>query len=412
MSCYEIAFEGTVPLKADIALPASKSISNRLLVLHYLSNKRIQITNLSEANDTRLLQSILSQASLPHEIDCKDAGTVFRFLLSLCAAQPNQQFKLWGTPRLMKRPHDILIKALLKLGATIAWQEHNEYVEIIGTPLKSKHIKLRGDISSQFISSLCLVACTLPHGLSLHLEEPILSRPYIDMTINLLQQVGIPAVIKGNDIHIPPTLFSTHSVEVENDWSSACFFYALVMLSPSAELCLKNLSLPSLQGDAYISKLSAHFHIQTIEKGKDIWVIKEREMEVKPQNFDLSHFPDLAIPIITICAYKYPQISFSGLEHITYKESNRFLSLQKELTKLGIKLHMENGRINSTHTSTFGEQKAISFCAHDDHRIAMSISLLGLQTGKILLDNVGCVQKSFPDFYGQLKKLGFSLKAC
>lgn len=405
-----IKYIGNGNIDAKVQLPSSKSISNRLLVLNYLSGYLLQIENLSEARDTKILNELLAHTELPETIDCQDAGTVFRFMLAVCAIQEGQSFKLSGTKRLLQRPHDTLINALIELGADIHWAPSKEYLIIKGKKLHGKKLLLAGDISSQFVSALCLIAPKIVGGLHLEIIPPLLSKPYIKMTLNLMKQVGIAYRWELNTIFIQEQNFlkSQQHFVVENDWSSACFFYAMAILSKEATIKIQNLSLNSIQGDAAIAQFSSVFGVESIEKENDLLLIKKKSLQpTKAQHFSLGGYPDLAIPLITACAIQHPKTTFSGLEHLRHKESDRINSLKVELEKVGIFLKEVNGHITFTRSETRLLDKIIPFSSHNDHRMAMSLSLLSLHFGQISLDNIACVGKSFPAFFEQIRPLGF-----
>ncbi len=407
---HKIEYSGQGIMDGKVQLPSSKSISNRLLILNYLCGQSLQIDNLSAARDTKILAEILTSSNIAPVIDCKDAGTVFRFMLALCAIQEGQSFKLCGTKRLLERPHDILIKALRELGADIEWAASKEYLIIQGKQLRSKALKLPGDISSQFISALCLIAPKVKGGLSLEIEAPILSKPYISMTLDIMQDIGLAHSWNNQSIRIEEQHFprKSQNIIVENDWSSACFFYALAILSKKASIKIDNLPLKSLQGDAQMAVFAQGFGIQSIEKGNHLHLIKKEAAKAsEAKHFELGNYPDLSIPFITACAIMHPKTTFSGLEHLRHKESDRINSLKIELEKVGIFLKEQNGHISISQQTPLDLDKSVIMSSHDDHRIAMSLSLLSLHFKEVLLDNIDCVSKSFPTYFEQIAPLGF-----
>ena len=413
MNWHNIEYGQIENKEVHIHLPASKSISNRLLILQYLSSPSFEIEELSKANDTILLKKILDDKELRQDIFCQDAGTALRFITSLCASYANKTFTIRGTDRLLERPMQALFDCLNQLGAQVKLLQTKDgakFISVQGAQLKSTPLTIAGNVSSQFISGLCLIAPQIENGIDLTIEEPILSRPYIEMTLSLMRELGIDSTFEKNHISIPAQKVQAKNLVVEADWSSACFFYSLMILSEkTAPIYLYGLREDAIQGDQFIADLAEQFGIKTTYG--DLGANLRKEFSAKlPNEIDLEAYPDLAVPLIVACAFKYPQITFKGLEHLKLKESNRVYALQENLEKFGILLHEEKGRISFEKKTTISTNKIVKIHTHADHRIAMSFALVATLGHSIALDNIECINKSFPDFFEQMNKLGIRLK--
>lgn len=402
-------------LSGEVSLPASKSISNRLLVLHFLHGGKLPSQPLSDAHDTRLLQQLLLQMTPSTSeviLDVQDAGTVLRFLTAVAASREGQTYILRGTARLHERPVKDLVDALRQLGANIQYEDQEGFppLRIAGQQLRGGRVEVSANISSQFISALCLIAPGLDEGLRIQLLGQVVSSPYIDMTLGVLKQAGVASCRQGQTILIPSQSLRLSALDVESDWSSASFFYAMAMLNPDTNILLRNLSSDSLQGDAEVRNWAQHFGITSTEEKDGLRICRKTSVpETTVLHFDASAYPDMAIPIMVACAIHYPSCTFSGLHHLDYKESRRLSALQAELDRVGISLLYENDLLQFKHREHALEQKEISFTTYHDHRIAMALSLLSLTGCQVHLDDGVCVQKSFPSYWQELTKLGFNV---
>lgn len=413
MNWSSVQYKPTGNVDITIDLPASKSISNRLLILRHLANDGFEIENLSKANDTKILQSILKNEELPRIINCEDAGTVLRFMSCLCATKNGRQYILTGTKRLLNRPFEPLAKNLNELGARIITETSNneiEQIEIEGNYLENTPLMIQGNLSSQFISGLCLIASEIKNGLQLQIAEPIYSRPYIQLTLDLLSELGVNSSFENNEIRIAEQQIQGKNIRVESDWSSACFIYCLMLLSNDIDvITIKDLAKQDLQGDKYIASLCSQFGIKTTYEENGV-ALKRTQVTNVPNTLSLENYPDLAVPFIVICAFCYPDIRLNGLSLLQLKESNRITVLQQNLEKFGIDLVSEKGSIWFKKIAKSPLGNTIKIETHHDHRIAMSFALLATLGFTIELDDTECIGKSFPDFFGQMKKLGIYLK--
>lgn len=399
-------------LQGEILLPASKSISNRALIIQAICKKECIINNLSDANDTILLKNLLDKINRQEEeiiIDVEDAGTACRFLTSLLAIQHNKKFILKGTERMHLRPIGDLVDALVSLGANIEYIEETGFLplKIIGTNIQGGDVHIQTTISSQFISSLCLIAPVLPLGLNIHFLSEVVSESYVEMTLNVMQKFGIAYISDKQHISIPPQEYRPQRITIENDWSSACFFYCMTFLKKEVLFYFPFLQKESIQGDAYIAKIAEQFGIESIQNEDGILLKKSNSLHSIPASLDLSHYPDLAIPFIVCCAISYPTILIRGLHHLEYKESERLTALTIELLKIGVELIYQNDELRFVQLEHFGQNTTVSFSTYNDHRISMALSIVSILGIDVTLDDSQCVQKSFPTFWKELEKIGF-----
>lgn len=409
-------------LIGSVQLPSSKSLSNRALMLQALFPTKISIQNLSEANDTVLLKNILNQLqsyiqfnqSETLTINAEDAGTTFRFLTAYLSSLKNFEFILTGTERMCNRPVHELVDALIQIGADITYIDKKGFppLSIKGKNLKGGTIHINASVSSQFISALCLLAPTLEQGLTILLDGQIVSQPYINMTLSLMQKVGIESLFHNNKISIEKQTPKQTCLTIENDWSSATFFYGMAMMSNNdVNLFLPNLNRQSLQGDSFIVELATHFGIETnAVNGDGIRVFKNKQFVLNHNlAIDLTAYPDLAIPFIVACATCYPSVTIKGIAHLEYKESKRLTALTTELKKIGIELEYNLEILRFKQIHQLDTTLKINFHTYDDHRIAMSLSMLAILGYEVYLDSTECVQKSFPEYWLQLQQLGFEI---
>lgn len=384
-------------------LPSSKSISNRSIILDALAGNKSQLLNLSEANDTRLMQELIQ--SPKGVLDVEDAGTTMRFLTAYCAIT-NKSKTISGTDRMKQRPLTILVEALRKLGAEI------EYVEKEGFPpiktngfkgQKTKSLAIRGDVSSQYISAIMMVAPLLPEGLHLKFEGTVTSRPYIEMTASLMRQFGVPCQVNEQGVQIPHQSYSPTQLTVESDWSAASYWFAFVALAEKAEVDLPNMTLRSLQGDRVIVDIMETLGVKSEPRGNALKLIKKDH-----QNnivWDFTHCPDLAQTVAVVCAAKGIEGAFTGLESLRIKETDRIKALQQELEKLGANFLEHNGKwiLTPSQKRSF---KKLSFNTYLDHRMAMAFAPLAAMTD-VTIENPEVVKKSYPKFWEDIIGLGF-----
>jgi len=425
-------------VKGTVHLTGSKSECNRALIIEALSNGKVKVENISDAADTVTLAGILraevrdkrleisqtnnsgvnplsSNLQSPiSEINIGPAGTAMRFLTAYFTLQPacrtgrDEEVILTGSERMKQRPIGILVDALRELGA------HIEYVENEGFPpikLKgsleqlSNKVSIKGNISSQYITALLLIAARLPFGLELNIEGELTSRPYVEMTLAMLQTAGIQHTWEGNTISIKHQEFTPTLLHVEPDWSAASYWYAIAALADEAELFLPGLTQYSLQGDSVITEIMANFGITSQFKDGGVYLQKEVKPVIR-KIFDLKECPDLAQTIIVVCAALGHEATFTGLETLKIKETDRIKALQNELAKIGVKL-IEKGQVYKLDCSEKFIPERIFVNTYDDHRMAMAFAPLALLINEVEIEDAQVVEKSYPAFWKDLEKVGF-----
>lgn len=403
-------------LTGHLTLAGSKSIANRALIIRALCAEDFPIHHLATAKDTRLLSTLLD--SHAEVRDAGAAGTTFRFLTAYLALQPGIQV-LTGTERMKQRPIGLLVEALRSLGAQIDYLEEEGYPPLrIGPPAglgKTNRIRIPADTSSQYISALLMIGATLPGGLELTLQGKVVSRPYIEMTLALMAYFGVEHYWEGPVIRVPSQPYRPRPFTVEADWSAASYYYAMAALAEGADLRLDGLQAGSVQGDAVLPEMMQAFGVTTVFEENGIRL--RREKCVLPARFDWDFLtcPDLAQTLAVVCAGLGVEGRFSGLETLRIKETDRIAALQQELAKVqaGIAEVPAAGmpRPDSTYFAVNGKARVLdcpSFATYEDHRMAMAFAPLAL-LGDIAIEEPGVVEKSYPDFWKDLEKIGFEI---
>ena len=391
---------------STIYLNSSKSESNRLLIIKALSEKEITIKNLSKAIDSVLLKNLLESENLV-VWDAQDAGTSFRFLTSFLAIK-KEHVVLSGTERMKQRPVKVLVDALNKIGAEILYLENEGfppiYVKGKINQVKNK-LDIPGDISSQYISSLLLIAPLLEKGIEINIEEPFYSRPYVNMTLNLMNSFGIKSEVKGNKISIKNQEFSSGSYIVESDWSAASYWYSILSISDNINnLTLQGLKKKSNQGDSVISELMKSFGVNTQYKEDGI-VLTKIKLDTEEIELDFRDCPDLAQTILVVAAYHKIKLKVSGVESLKIKETGRLLAMKNELKKIGCDFY-EEGNYWLLEKRRREIDDELSIDTYKDHRMAMAFAPLASKKSMIINDP-DVVVKSYPTYWEDLKKVGF-----
>ncbi|TWR25135.1 3-phosphoshikimate 1-carboxyvinyltransferase [Mucilaginibacter pallidiroseus] len=413
-----------------IQLTGSKSECNRALLIEALSDGKVKVENISDAADTVTLAGILkpeindqrseisSDRSLTSnlqsqtsEVNIGPAGTAMRFLTAYYAIG-NQGVVLTGSERMKQRPIGILVDALRTLGAEISYEEKDGYppIRLSGNfTQKTDKISIKGNISSQYITALLLIAPKLPQGLEVHIEGDLTSRPYVEMTLAMLKQAGIQYNWNDNVIAIAHQPYQETTLLVEPDWSAASYWYSIAALSDEAELFLPGLTSYSLQGDSVITEIMASFGITSVFKDGGVHLKKETKPLLRTE-FDMIKCPDLAQTVIVICAALGHEATFTGLETLKIKETDRVLALQTELAKMGVKLIEENEVYRLDCSGRFIPQQMF-VGTYDDHRMAMAFAPLAIIIPELEIEDADVVEKSYPAFWTDLEKVGFFSKA-
>jgi len=401
----------------ELILPASKSISNRLLVMQYLSGGNINVKNLSTADDTVLMQDLLAKIQRhlsggdPNrycELDCGNAGTVFRFLTALLASQPGKWI-LTGSERMKKRPVGPLCKNLQQLGASIGYigEEGFPPIRIHGKTLRGGQIRPDTSQSSQFVSALLMIAPLLNNGLILELSNTVASRPYIDMTLALMRDAGIEINSENNLIRVKHGNYNDHSFEVEPDWSSTSYWFEVAALSPGVEIFLKGLSLQSLQGDVALADIFSLLGVGSYDNGYGVIVKKIAEPEFE-LIYNFSNCPDLVPAVAATCVALNIDATLSGLENLRIKESDRLQVLKNELTMINPHIEISgNGIMRIDKQEKPDRHQSMRFSTYNDHRMAMAFAPLALCFNNVVIENPLVVSKSYPSFWDDARQLGF-----
>ncbi len=392
-------------VNATVSLPSSKSITNRALIVQALCHNSIVIENASEAEDSNILKSALRD--LTSFIDVKDAGTAFRFLTAFLSIQPGS-FILTGSERMKQRPIGVLVNALRMIGADIEFLERDNFppLKINGKKLVGGNLRIDASESSQYISALLLIAPKLSLGLRLELAGKINSVSYIEMTLSLMKYFGISIQRNGNFIDIPCQDYSPKVLRVENDWSSASFWYEIAALSEKSEIVLRGLNKKSIQGDVVIDEIMEKFGVHSVESGEDIVIRKTNKLELPSFfDFDFSSCPDLVLPVATVCTVLKIPSMFRGVKNLRIKESDRLNALKNELVKIGGNLIVEED-LFSIEPGEYLNDETI-FHSYNDHRMVMAFAPLALKLNEVIIDDHLPVNKSFPDFWNNLRNAGF-----
>jgi 3-phosphoshikimate 1-carboxyvinyltransferase len=392
-------------LKGTINLPASKSEANRALIIAALSGGSSEIQNLSEANDTQLLQRLLKSDAAT--IDAEDAGTVMRFLTAYYAIT-GQQKTLTGTERMCQRPIKILVDALTELGASIEYLGEEGYppLKLNGFAGSGKsYLKVRSDISSQYISALLMIAPLLPDGLVLKLEGKIGSRPYIEMTLSLMQHFGVTATFEGNRITVQHQEYKPATFAVEPDWSAASYWYSMVALAKDAEIILPGLKANSYQGDSAIVDIMNRLGVYTEFTENGVTLTKKRCQ--KRLSYDFTNCPDLAQTIVALCAALGVTLEMTGLESLRIKETDRIQALQIEVLTMGASLNEITPGVFQMEPALITKRE-LSFRTYQDHRMAMAFAPIALLES-VQIQEPSVVRKSYPRFWEDLEKIGFEV---
>ncbi len=398
---------GKFPKNSIINIGGSKSESNRLLILK-AQFQNITIKNLSESDDTNVLQQGLKTVN--GTVNVHHAGTAMRFLTAYFSAKEGAEIILTGSQRMQERPIGVLVDALNNLGADIQYLQNEGYppLKIKGKKLQKRNVAVQADISSQYISALMLIAPMLPNGLEITLKGKTISKPYIEMTLSLLKQIGVQANFHNNIVSIS-SLDKIEAIEiiVESDWSAASYFYSLVALSEDLEITLTSFSEDSLQGDAALSSIYKKLGVQTVFNTSDNSISLSKKNKQLPDSLklNLTNTPDLAQTVAVTCFGLGIACELKGLQTLKIKETDRLSALQIELTKLGAVVHIDCASIRIRKSTQLVPNVIIE--TYQDHRMAMAFAPLALKT-PLRINNAGVVSKSYPNFWKDLKKTGIS----
>ena len=393
-----------------ITLPSSKSISNRILIIKELCPVEFKIHNISSSDDTVVLCKSLKNINNP-VFDVGAAGTAMRFLTAYFSLLKGERI-ITGSDRMKQRPIGELVSILSDLGAKIEYLENESFppLKINGNNLTAKALTIRGDISSQFISALLLIAPYLEGHFSLTIDTKVLSKEYIWMTIKLMEIYGIDIVWNNQTIHVKKGQYSPVDMHVESDWSSASYWFEIVSVSDNASIELIGLQKESLQGDSVLPVLFQKMGVETVFTNSGL-KISSQPADCSFFEFDFSNNPDLAQTLVVTLVAKNIPFKITGLDNLSLKETDRIQALINEFKKLGITLEDES----NFGLSWQGNEKIIIPENHivetyDDHRMALAFAPLALINKSITIQNPGVTTKSYPGFWNDLKEVGFDVE--
>lgn len=407
MGSYTIKFLYP-PKDISIKLNSSKSESNRLIIIKALSKEKIEIKNLSNANDTSLLNNLINFNST-NTWNAEDAGTSMRFLTSYLSLTKNGAL-LTGTDRMKKRPIKILVEALREIGANILYKEEEGYPPInIKRKIVQKinNIDIRGDVSSQYISSILMIAPKLENGLGINIINPFYSKSYVKMTLSLMEVFGIKYLFSENQIIIKSQDYKGGSYTVESDWSAASYWYSILSINKDIDkINLIGLRNKSLQGDQIIAKIMSLMGIFTNFNDSGIEIRKNNSV-CDYLELDFKDCPDLAQTVLIVASYHKIKLKIYGVESLKIKETDRLTAMKNELHKIGVSFYKkENFWILDKRKKDF--PKSVSIDTYKDHRMAMAFAPLASEID-ITINNPEVVKKSYPMFWDDMKKVGYSI---
>ena len=402
----------TYSVSGTVKIPGSKSISNRILIIKALSGLDFEIENLSDSDDTLYLKRALEKANSSNIINVGHAGTDIRFLTAFLSIK-NGDYELTGSERLQQRPIKDLVDALRIFGADISYKNNEGFppLQIKGKQLQGGAVNISGNISSQFITALLLVAPYFTDGLELTIKNELVSKPYIDMTITLMKQFGASVIWSENKITVKPIPYSYNRKEffVESDWSAVSYYYSIVALSSAGtKLTLKNLFKNSLQADSACEKIYRNLGVETEFKNNEIIISKIKEANKLPLELDFIQCPDIAQTVVCSCVGLQIPFRFTGLQTLKLKETDRIIALKHECKKFGIELEVTDNSIQWNGEQSLSQEISNSVSTYNDHRMAMSIAPLCLLVKNVMIENAEVVSKSYPLFWEHIKSIGIN----
>lgn len=399
---------GAKSIYTDINLPASKSISNRALILKALSKSSFPIENLSDCDDTRVMIEAFESNS--NGFDIGAAGTSMRFLTAYLSRVPGE-WTITGSKRMQERPINILVEALNSLGARIEYLKNPGFppLKIKGTALEGGDIYLSGGISSQFISALLMIAPTMEKGLTIHLEGDVISIPYIKLTLKMMEEFGVKCDWDGNKIRVFPEDYKPTKYTVESDWSAASYWYEIAALADKAKIELKGLFKESGQGDSKVAELFVDLGVDT-EFTEDGIILTKTERITKKMFHNFVNEPDLAQTFVVTCCLMNIPFLFTGLQSLKIKETDRIEALKAEMKKLGYVITDSQNSIMEWDGERCDPETDPVIATYEDHRMAMAFAPAAIKLDTLKIAEPTVVTKSYPSYWKDLKKAGFTIK--
>ena len=398
-------------IEGEIDLPASKSISNRVLLLNALCATPGRLSNLAQCDDTDAVLSALAQPDAS-EVNIGAAGTAMRFLTAYFATREGREVVIDGTERMRQRPIGVLVDALRQLGADIEYVEAEGYppLKITGTRLHGGALTVSGSVSSQYITAILLIAPVIG-GITLTIEGEIMSRPYIDMTLALMARYGVKAEWRENVIHVPAGEYTALDFTVEADWSAASYWWAMQAIVPQSRITLKGLEPQSLQGDSHIAELMSQMGVTGNWCGRYLDLRSNGGVGCCCSTFaDLSGTPDIAQTLVVMLCLMGRPFRITGLRTLRIKETDRLEALRTELRKLGYVVKVEGDDAISWHFETTAAEASPHICTYHDHRMAMAFAPAAIRFPGLIIDDAQVVSKSYPLFWEHLRQAGFKIE--
>jgi len=399
---------GHKKIKTRVSLPASKSLSNRLLIIRALCDEGFTIENLSDAGDTKILGQCLENIYDYRVFDVQDAGTALRFLTAVFAITHGNRL-LTGTSRLLERPVGPLVEALNRLGAKIHYFDKKGFSPLVinGSEIRGGKVSVDAGMSSQYISALLLIAPALPEGLEVSLKNAVASAPYVRMTLGLMNYFGVTTEWNEDIIKIKPQKYKAKNYFVEADWSAAAFWYEIAALAEEAEIELTGVNEHSLQGDAVIADVFSKLGVHTTVLHDSIKLTKCPVKSEFPE-FDFFENPDMFPAVIATCAASGISCRFTGLQNLAIKESDRVTAMITELERFGYQFRRQVDRsLMSENGNQLKTTQTVNCHSYNDHRIAIALSPLSLKGFTVNIDSASCVAKSYSSFFEDIKNAGF-----
>ena len=404
----------TAPSHIDttINLPASKSISNRALILHALGKGSVVPDNLSDCDDTKVIINALK--TMPPVIDIKAAGTAMRFMTAYLSVTPGEHV-ITGTDRMKHRPIRVLVDALRKLGAQIEYTEEEGFppLRITGDTLDGGMLEIPGDVSSQYISALLMIGPAMKNGLKLRLTGNIVSRPYIDLTLHVMHEFGISVEWTDVDmISVSHQEIGDRRYTIENDWSASSYWYEILAMTNDDEsrVTLPGLKDASRQGDSAVRYLFSMLGVKTAFRTSNEVVLTRHMCSLPRLDYDFINQPDLAQTLVVTCATLGIPFHFTGLGNLRIKETDRIEAMKTEMRKLGYVLDDSvETELSWNGERCEAEEKPV-IDTYEDHRMAMAFAPTAILLGEIRINNPEVVTKSYPGYWDDLRKAGFTIE--
>lgn len=408
---YSISITAPRRIEGEIDLPASKSISNRVLLLNALCATPGRLSNLAQCDDTDAVLTALAQPDAS-EVNIGAAGTAMRFLTAYFATRVGRAVVIDGTERMRQRPIGVLVDALRQLGADIEYMEAEGYppLKITGTRLHGGALRVSGSVSSQYITAILLIAPVIG-GIALTIEGEIMSRPYIDMTLALMARYGVKAEWRDNVIHVPAGEYIALDFTVEADWSAASYWWAMQAIVPQSRITLKGLEPQSLQGDSRIAELMSQMGVTGNWCGRYLDLRSDGGVGCCCSTFaDLSGTPDIAQTLVVMLCLMGRPFRITGLRTLRIKETDRLEALRIELRKLGYVVKVEGDDAISWHFETTAAEASPHISTYHDHRMAMAFAPAAIRFPGLIIDDAQVVSKSYPLFWEHLRQAGFKIE--